>query len=171
MNPNLPHLMAIAILAGRLMTALLALGAVVSKPLENAFFACLSLAAGWFVIEVGINLWHQHQEAIARRLRDEELKRQRAEEARLRFEAAQREKQQDEDKSYMDLDLDDLPESGEKIPLEALMKKGIQRGTANPAVQGGRASREAASGMSASELDLALIEMDAETQMSSLKRA
>lgn len=171
MNPNLPHLMAIAILAGRLMTALLALGAVVSKPIENAFFACLSLAAGWFVIEAGINLWHQHQEAIARRLRDEELKRQRAEEARLRFEAAQREKQQDEDKSYMDLDLDDLAESGEKIPLEALMTKGVQAGGIKQAGQGDLASRQAAGGMSASELDMALIEMDANAGMSRMKRA
>lgn len=121
-----------------------------------------------FFVEGGINIWHQHQEAVAQQLRDEERKRQRAEEARLRFEAAQRQKQSEADQSYMDLDLDDLSDSGAKIPLEALMTKGVQAGGTK---QGDTASRQAAGGMSASELDMALIEMDASAGVSRMKRA
>lgn len=169
MNPNLPHLITILILAGRMLTGILALSAVVSKPVENALFACASLAATWFVIEAGINLWHQQQESIRRKIRDDELKRQRAEEARLRFEAIQRQKQEDEDKSYMDLDLDDFGNSDAKIPLEALMKKGAATNTKNPIGKDESASRQTAGSMSASELDMALIDMEAETSMPSMK--
>lgn len=168
MIQRFPPWLALLVIAGRLLTGILALAAVVSKPLENAVFSCVSLAAAWFFVEGGINLWHQHQEAVAQQLRDEERKRQRAEEARLRFEAAQRQKQSEADQSYMDLDLDDLSDSGAKIPLEALMTKGVQAGGTK---QGDTASRQAAGGMSASELDMALIEMDANAGMSRMKRA
>lgn len=171
MIQRFPPWLALLVIAGRLLTGLLALAAVVSKPLENAVFSCVSLAAAWFFVEGGINLWHQHQEAVAQQLRDQELKRQRAEEARVRFEAAQRQKQSEADQSYMDLDLDDLSDSGAKIPLEALRTKGVQAGGIKQAGQGDMASRQAAGGMSASELDMALIEMDANAGMSRIKRA
>ncbi len=165
MNPNLPYLTAVVVLGGRLVTALLALGTVLSKPLENALFACVSLAAAWFVVEAGINLWHQHQEAIARKLRDDELKRQRAEEARLRFEAAKWEQQLDADKSYMDLDLDDIAMSDAKIPLEALMQKGARENAGKAATPGGQTSANTVGGMSALEIGMSLIETDGKSSL------
>lgn len=162
MHPKLPHQMAILVLAGRTVAAILALAAVLSKPLENALFTCVVLGAVWFFVEGGINLWQQHQDALARKLRDDELKRQRAEEARLRFEASQRERQADADASYMDLDLDDVTVSDAKIPLGDLMHAGVQNAAGQSRQNRESASPTAAGGMSTAELDLALITMDAE---------
>ncbi len=171
MNLNFPPWVVLVVLAGRLFTALVALGAVISKPLENALFSCLSLVAVWFFIEGGINLWHQHQEALERKRLDEERKRQRAEEARLRFESAQRDVQENADSAYMNLDLDDLSVSNAKIPLDNLMTRGAQQIAQDRSAQGGKASRQAAGGMSATEIDMALIEMDTEARTFSAKRA
>lgn len=171
MNPNLPYWMAVLILGGRMLAALLALGAVVSKPLESAIFVSASLAAAWFVVEAGLNLWHQHQEAIARKLRDDELKRQRAEEARLRFEAAQREQQLDADRSYMDLDLDDPALGDAKIPLSALRQKGAGERPAKGAVPDMKSSPGAVGAMSAAEIDMSLIETDTEPAVRNRSKA
>lgn len=48
MNQRFPPWLALLVIAGRLLTGILALAAVVSKPLENAVFSCVSLAAAWF---------------------------------------------------------------------------------------------------------------------------
>lgn len=171
MNPKLSNQMVILLLVGRSVVTILLLSAVLSKPIEKALFACVSIGALWFVVEGAINLWQEHQDAMARKLRDDELKRQRAEDARRRFEAKQREQQSDADATYMDLDLDDPAVSNARIPLDALRTKGAQEIAQDTDGSGKIAPTSGAGAMSASELDMALFTMDAEASTSRQRRA
>lgn len=169
MNPNLPRSTMLVVLAGRLFVTIFALGALWANPLERAVFACAPLVVTWFVVEMAVNAWHFHEAEQARKERDSERKRQRAEEARLRYEAAQREAQDAAEESLFEVTLaDDLDEA--RIPLKKLMKRGVgEKKPPAPVEEVGAPGT--VSGMSAADLELALMALDAESSVLGLRRA